>query len=59
MSYCLVFFVEMLGIGAIELSYPLGEISFRGFDKQMIMIVQETIGMQDKMITLGDFTENG
>jgi hypothetical protein len=46
--------IEPLGIHAIELSHPFGQIRVRGFDDQMIMIAHQTIGMTAPIEPLTD-----
>jgi hypothetical protein len=50
--------VICLGVDAIQLTHPQGEISLRRLDKQMIMIVHQAVGMADPVIAFIDMSED-
>jgi hypothetical protein len=52
-----VAFVEELGVDTVQLPHTEGEIAIRRFDKDMIMVGQEAIGMADPIIPLVDVLE--
>ena len=37
--------IEPLGVDAVQMPHALGQITFRSFDQQMIVVVHQTIGM--------------
>jgi hypothetical protein len=44
--------IELLGIGPIELPHPLRQVSLRGLDQEMIMVVHKAIGMAKPAIPI-------
>ena len=51
--YSFVFFIEVNGVVHIELSHILGEIFLSDFQKDMIMVVHETIVMDSNTVSFG------
>ena len=49
--------VESLRVHAIELTHPLGQISFRCLDQQVIVIVHLTPGMAYPVEALANLTQ--
>jgi hypothetical protein len=52
-SYSFVFFIEVNGVVHIELSHILGEVFLSDFQKDMIMVIHETIVMDSNTVSFG------
>jgi len=50
--------VEGLGVDPVELSHPLGQIPFRGFDQEVVVIVHQAIGRTEPMKPLDHRAED-
>ena len=50
-------FVEELGIHSVQLPHTEGEVAVRSFDKEMIMVGHEAVGVADPVISLVDVLE--
>lgn len=46
-----------MGIDAIELPHPVGEIGFRCFEDQVIVVVHQTIGMAEPVKTVSNLPQ--
>jgi len=49
--------VALPGIYAVELSHPLGEVRFPGFNDEMVMIVHKTVGITEPLKPVRDAAE--
>src|SRR3990167_3214792 len=50
--------VRYLGVNAVELAHPLGQISLRRLNDQMVVVPHQTIRMAYPTEALDDLTEN-
>jgi len=50
-------FVEELGIHSVQLPHTEGEVAVRSFDKEMIMVGHEAVGVADPVVALIDVLE--
>jgi hypothetical protein len=57
MARSAVLLVICLGIDAIQLAHAERQVSLRRFNKQMIVVVHETVGVADPMIALINVAE--
>ena len=58
MTRPLMSFIKKLGIDAIQLAHAERQVSLRRFNKQMIVVVHETVGVADPMIALINVAEH-
>jgi hypothetical protein len=49
--------VIALGIDAVELAHPLGDLCLKGFDNQMIMVAHQTVRMAEPVKAVNDLLQ--
>jgi hypothetical protein len=56
--FCIVATIGVLGINAIELAHPFGQIGFRNLDHQMVVIGHQHVALQQPIKSMDDTAEN-
>ena len=51
MTDCFVSSVKVLGIDSIQLPHPSGYIPLGSLDDEMVVVVHETVGMTDPVVS--------
>jgi hypothetical protein len=45
--------IEVSRVGAVDIVHDLGKIADRRFELQVIMVVHQTIGVNDRLVSVG------